>query len=323
MAALLADERPDVVFHLAAQIDVRRAVADPAFDAAVNVVGTVQRARGRARGRHAPLRARLHRRRDLRRHRRVPTPEDVAAAPRSRPTARRRLRPRPTSSSTAGCTASRHVALRLANVYGPRQDPLGEGGVIAIFCHARPPTAQCTRVRRRRQTRDFVYVGDVVGRSSPRPSRERRRLQHRHGHGDDRARAAPSCCARSSWTSTPTAFAPARRGEVRALLPRRPRAAPRSAGGRGRRSPTDCGETWESIGRGREGARRGTERIQASRGHSLPPVSLSPWRRATLVASRSPPRELVDPRRPRRQSPREAGLPTRNARPRRRRSSRP
>ena len=106
MAALLADERPDAVFHLAAQVDVRRAVADPAFDAAVNVGGTAvlleaARAAGTRRFVLASTGGAIYGDTD-----RLPTPEDVPP-PRSRPTARRRRRPRPTSSSTAGCTASR------------------------------------------------------------------------------------------------------------------------------------------------------------------------------------------------------------------------
>ena len=54
------------------------------------------------------------------------------------------------------------MALRFANVYGPRQDPLGEGGVIAIYCHAAATDRRVRVFGDGRQTRDFVYVGDVV-----------------------------------------------------------------------------------------------------------------------------------------------------------------
>ena len=162
MAALLADERPEAVFHLAAQVDVRRAVADPAFDAQVNVGGTAvlleaARAAGTRRFVLASTGGAIYGESE-----RLPTPGGRPCRPRSRPTGRRRRRPRPTSSSTADCTASRRVALRFANVYGPRQDPLGEGGVVAIYCHAAATDRKVRVFGDGRQTRDFVYVGDVV-----------------------------------------------------------------------------------------------------------------------------------------------------------------
>ena len=159
MTALLADERPEALFHLAAQIDVRRAVADPAFDAAVNVGGTaVLLEAARAAGTHrfvlASTGGAIYGETDW-----LPTPEDCAVAP---------ISPYGASKAAAetylALYARLHglstVSLRFANVYGPRQDPLGEGGVIAIYCHA---AANDRRVRvfgDGRQTRDFVYVGD-------------------------------------------------------------------------------------------------------------------------------------------------------------------
>ena len=161
MAALLAEERPEAVFHLAAQVDVRRAVADPAFDAAGERRRHRRDAGGRARRRHAALRARLHRRRHLRRH-----------GPAADARGRRRAPISPYGASKAAAEtylalyARLHglstVALRFANVYGPRQDPLGEGGVIAIYCHAAANSRQVRVFGDGRQTRDFVYVGDVA-----------------------------------------------------------------------------------------------------------------------------------------------------------------
>ena len=83
-------------------------------------------------------------------------------SPRSLPTARASSRPRATSPSTSASTGSRAISLRLGNVYGPRQDPLGEAGVIAIFCGVLREGGQPTVFGDGSQTRDYIYVGDVV-----------------------------------------------------------------------------------------------------------------------------------------------------------------
>ena len=124
---------PELVCHLAAQIDVRASVACPADDAQVNVVGTVNVLEAARR-----VGARLVFCFDRRRHLwpggadpcpwrtwcRCPSPR--MASPSSVPSS--------TSACTTACTALTHAVLRFANVYGPRQDPTGEAGVIAIFC---------------------------------------------------------------------------------------------------------------------------------------------------------------------------------------------
>jgi UDP-glucose 4-epimerase len=161
MSALLADTRPDTVFHLAAQVDVRRAVADPAFDAAVNVGGTAvmleaARTAGTRRFVLASTGGAIYGETD-----RLPTPEDVAPAP---------ISPYGASKAAAETYLALYtrlhglstVSLRFANVYGPRQDPLGEGGVIAIYCHAAENTGHVRVFGDGRQTRDFVFVGDVT-----------------------------------------------------------------------------------------------------------------------------------------------------------------
>src|SRR4051812_39107488 len=161
MAALLADERPEAVFHLAAQVDVRRAVADPAFDAAVNVGGTAvlleaARAAGTRRFVLASTGGAIYGDTD-----RLPTPQDTPQAP---------VSPYGASKAAAETYLALYrrlhglstVSLRFANVYGPRQDPLGEGGVIAIYCHAATTDGHVRVFGDGRQTRDFVYVGDVV-----------------------------------------------------------------------------------------------------------------------------------------------------------------
>ena len=161
MTALLADERPEAVFHLAAQVDVRRAVADPAFDAAVNVGGTAvmleaSRTADVRRFVLASTGGAIYGETD-----RLPTPEDTSQAP---------ISPYGASKAAAETYLELYsrlhgmstAALRFANVYGPRQDPLGEGGVIAIYCHAAENTRRVRVFGDGRQTRDFVYVGDVT-----------------------------------------------------------------------------------------------------------------------------------------------------------------
>ena len=161
MTALLADERPEVVFHFAAQVDVRRAVADPAFDAEVNVGGTAvmleaARIAGARRFVLASTGGAIYGETD-----RIPTPEDEPTAP---------LSPYGASKAAAETYLTLYrrlhglstISLRFSNVYGPRQDPLGEGGVIAIYCHAAGGDRRVRVFGDGRQTRDFVYVGDVV-----------------------------------------------------------------------------------------------------------------------------------------------------------------
>ena len=161
MLEAFASARPEVVYHLAAQIDVRRSVDDPSTDAHQNVGGTaavLEAARAR---RRAARRARLDRRR-LRRPAGAADRRGRARSRRSRPTARARPRRRPTWRCSAACTALSTLSLRMSNVYGPRQNPHGEAGVIAIFCAAAAERRPVTIFGDGTQTRDFVYVEDVV-----------------------------------------------------------------------------------------------------------------------------------------------------------------
>jgi UDP-glucose 4-epimerase len=153
--------RPDVVFHLAAQIDVRRSVEDPAFDATANVTGTVNvleaaRPAGVRRLVLASTGGALYGDAET-----IPTPE---AAPITA------LSPYGVGKAAAESYLALYtrlhglstVALRLANVYGPRQDPHGEAGVVAIFCGAAHTGLPATVFGDGRQTRDYLYVGDAV-----------------------------------------------------------------------------------------------------------------------------------------------------------------
>jgi UDP-glucose 4-epimerase len=164
VTAAVADAAPEVVFHLAAQIDVRRSVAEPAFDADVNVGGTANlleaaRLAGASRFVFVSTGGALYGEGDG-----IEPPFDEGApiAP---------LSPYGQSKFAAegylGLYERLHglsaVSLRLANVYGPRQDPLGEAGVVAIFCQRLREGDRPTVYGDGRQTRDYIYVGDVVG----------------------------------------------------------------------------------------------------------------------------------------------------------------
>lgn len=151
---------PELICHLAAQVDVRAAVAWPGRDAMTNVIGTInvlEAARiagarvvlcstgGALYGEDAP----------------IPSGEDVIPLPES---------PYGVSKQSAEqyvglynrLHGTAHSVLRLANVYGPRQDPKGEAGAVPIFCSqvlaGKPPTIFGDGS----QTRDFVFVADAV-----------------------------------------------------------------------------------------------------------------------------------------------------------------
>ena len=160
--ALAEDVRPATIFHLAAQADVRKALEDPAFDADVNIAGTIavlEAARavgarvvfastgGAGYGEYEGLP--------------VPSPETSETRPLSHYG----------MSKMAGegyihlygrLYGLEGVCLRLGNVYGPRQDPHGEAGVVAIFCGKMLDGERPRVFGDGLQTRDYVYVGDVV-----------------------------------------------------------------------------------------------------------------------------------------------------------------
>ena len=161
--ALFERHRPQRVFHLAAQIDVRRSVADPHFDMLLNVGGTVNllsactrfgverfvlaSTGGAIYGEGAD--------RDL------PLTEDAERRP-DAPYGQSKLAAEGYVDLFARLHGLSTASLRLGNVYGPRQDPHGEAGVVAIFCRALLQGSTAKVFGDGRQTRDYVYVGDVV-----------------------------------------------------------------------------------------------------------------------------------------------------------------
>jgi UDP-glucose 4-epimerase len=161
LRALMQAERPDVVFHLAAQIDVRRSVEDPVADARINVEGTINvlaaaHAAGVRRVVYSATGGAVYGEAEQ-----VPTPEQAPERPLA-PYGQSKLTGEGYCALFARLYGLSTIALRYANVYGPRQDPLGEGGVIAIFCGCLAERRTPTIFGDGEQTRDFVFVGDVV-----------------------------------------------------------------------------------------------------------------------------------------------------------------
>jgi UDP-glucose 4-epimerase len=162
LVAVATAAKPSVIFHLAAQADVRRALDDPAFDADVNVIGTInvlEAARavgarvvfastgGAGYGEYPELP--------------VPSPETSATRPLSHYGMSKMA-----GEGYCGLYGRLYgvpaTVLRLGNVYGPRQDPHGEAGVVAIFCGKVLDGDRPRIFGDGLQTRDYVYVGDVV-----------------------------------------------------------------------------------------------------------------------------------------------------------------
>jgi UDP-glucose 4-epimerase len=159
LAELLGEIRPDVVIHLAAQADVGTSVADPAGDASVNVLGTIEvleaaRAVG-AQVVFSSTGGAIYG--DVER----PAGEDDERRPVS-PYGTAKLAAEEYLATWNRLHGTSHVVLRFANVYGPRQLAKLEGGVVAIFMDRLRAGEGVTIFGDGEQTRDFVYVGDVV-----------------------------------------------------------------------------------------------------------------------------------------------------------------
>jgi UDP-glucose 4-epimerase len=174
-STLLADvvkrHKPEIVFHLAAQVDVRKSVADPIHDAMVNVIGTVNllQAAAEAGTRKVVFTSSggcIYGEPD---ESRLPVTEDQVFLPEALPESPYGVSKKVVLDYLRYFAAVKdldYTALALANVYGPRQEPASEvgleGQVVAIFCRKLLGHRPVTIYGDGNQTRDFVYVDDVV-----------------------------------------------------------------------------------------------------------------------------------------------------------------
>jgi UDP-glucose 4-epimerase len=206
---LYTRSKPTVCYHLAAQIDVRVSVARPDHDAAINVLGTVNLLEAaRPHGTKIVFSSTggaIYGECD------GPAPEDAP---------RRPIAPYGTSKLAAEeylATYNRlygtgHVSLRYGNVYGPRQDPHGEAGVVAIFFNALRAGETPKVFGDGRQTRDYVYVGDVARATLAAAERDG---VYNVGTGRETSVVELlELCQRIAGTSFEPEFAPARPGEI-------------------------------------------------------------------------------------------------------------
>lgn len=158
---IISGFKPDIVNHHAAQIDVRKSVEDPMFDAGVNIIGSLNLlescvANGVRKFIFASTGGAIY-----------GEPEDIPADESTPPMP---ISPYGTSKYAVEkylqyykyIHSLDYVALRYANVYGPRQNPHGEAGVIAIFCSRILSSDDCLVFGDGKQTRDYVYAGDVA-----------------------------------------------------------------------------------------------------------------------------------------------------------------
>jgi UDP-glucose 4-epimerase len=219
LSRLAQEKRPEAIFHLAAQIDVRKSLADPFFDAGVNVGGTanvLEAARscearrvvsistggaiyGEGEGQQLPL------------------PEDAPIAPLSA-YGQSKFAAEGYVSLYERLYGVSGVSLRLGNVYGPRQDPLGEAGVIAIFCGLLKEGGRPTVFGDGTQTRDYIYVGDVVSAAlAAGDSKATGAINVGTGRETDVLELIEALKRLSGNESFEPEFAPARTGEVQRI----------------------------------------------------------------------------------------------------------
>lgn len=161
IAEIFKKEKPQAVFHYAAQIDARASARDPMFDAEINVLGSINilqsaAASGVKKIIFASSGGNLSSEETI-----LPTPEDKISLPAS-PYGAAKFSVEMYLHFFWKTYGMKYIALRLANVYGPRQSPHGEAGVVAIFTNKMLRGEQPMIFGDGKQTRDYVYVGDVV-----------------------------------------------------------------------------------------------------------------------------------------------------------------
>src|SRR5688572_12471513 len=220
-AKVVKEGKFDAVAHLAAQMDVRKSLDDPVFDATSNIIGTLNLMEGiRASGSKtltifASTGGALYGDSG-----RPPNHETNEKNPES-PYAVSKLSCEYYLSYYGRIHGSEAVALRFGNVYGPRQDPHGEAGVVAIFCGRILKGDALTIFGDGKQTRDYVYVGDVaraifVTATTPLPVKggiDARAFNIGTGRGTSVLELAKLLQAAAS-SNVPVKFGPHRAGEV-------------------------------------------------------------------------------------------------------------
>jgi len=207
---LFAGVKPTVCYHLAAQIDVRVSVARPEHDAHINVLGTVN-----------VLQAALE-------HGTQVVFSSTGGAiygecerPASEDAPRRPIAPYGTSKLSAEeylatfnrLHGTRHVSLRYGNVYGPRQDPHGEAGVVAIFFNKLREGGRPKIFGDGSATRDYVYVGDVMRATLAAGGHDGGVFNVGTGRGTSVVELL-EVCQRTAGTSIEAEFVEARPGEL-------------------------------------------------------------------------------------------------------------
>jgi UDP-glucose 4-epimerase len=220
-AALVRNGGFDVISHLAAQIDVRRSVAEPVYDATVNILGTINLLEA-VRGAAEPVRFIFSSTGGaiygdfVTPPNREPMPKDPES-----PYGIAKLSAELYLAAYGRLYGIETVALRYANVYGPRQDPHGEAGVVAIFCGRILDGRPLTVFGAGTQTRDYVYVGDVARANlaaAERPLPPRGPLDARGfnvGTGIETSVVElATALQRAAESDVPVEHAPARAGEL-------------------------------------------------------------------------------------------------------------
>ncbi|HTN80714.1 MAG TPA: NAD-dependent epimerase/dehydratase family protein [Acidimicrobiales bacterium] len=215
LVAMAERQKPDVIFHMAAQIDVRRSVAEPLFDAEVNVLGSLNvleaaRAAGSQKVVFASSGGTIYGDVDPRD---LPVKESHAQAP---------VSPYGVAKKAVNdyLTAYRELhqleftSLALANVYGPRQSPHGEAGVVSIFAGRLLSGQPCTIFGTGADTRDYVFVDDVVDAFVRAASKGGGLLLNIGTGRETSANTLYETMARVVGVTDPPLHAPARPGEL-------------------------------------------------------------------------------------------------------------
>jgi UDP-glucose 4-epimerase len=220
-AALIRDGKFDVMCHLAAQIDVRRSVLDPVYDATRNILGTLNLMEAVLASGH-PTRTILSSTGGALYGDFDPPPssESNSKDPEA-PYGIAKLSIEYYLAYYGRVHGLDNVALRYGNVYGPRQDPHGEAGVVAIFCNRLLDGRALTVFGDGEQTRDYVYAGDVAGANFAAATADlppRGRLDARAFNIGTSIETSVNTLADTlravSSASAPIDYAPARAGEL-------------------------------------------------------------------------------------------------------------